>query len=584
MKVIYKIACLTFSAWSLLGCESAFDITPETQIAESPAIFENEAGLQTFSNGFYNSLDFNSIKDDKFSDNMEHIASPPTIRTALYTLPTALGSGGWSWTELRNLNYFITNVEQYTKDEELKNRYLGLAKFFRAWFYFKKVKTFGDVPLYTKVLGTNDEDLYKGRDERTVVMDHVLSDLNFAIEHLPAEKNKNRISKWTALALKSRISLFEGSWRKYHSAENLPDADKWLEECAAAAKELMDANVYNIYTTATPETDYAAMFQAAEANPDEVILARSASQIYFYYTPEFTSTSNGNYGATHSLISDYTTIEGDSYYTSRGGDIMEVEYFDEFQNRDLRLKQSVVYPGYVRIGTSSKSVNDFAQNRTGYQVTKRVGPPLEDQGNDSRDAILIRYAEVLLNYAEARAILGRLTQSDLDLTVNRLRERAGVMKKMTLPLLTDALQLNRYKRTTDPNVLEICRERRVELAFEGFRRDDLIRWNEGHLFRSEYQGIYIKGFNQLIDLDRDGKYDLYVVNSTDPLPTDRVSGVQYFKLSSVNGLSEGNSGRLTPYNITKKNFEDWEYLSPIPQEEITLNTNLTQNPGWDKIQ
>lgn len=567
----------------LNGCAKNFNILPETQVAESPDLFKTEAGLKVFSDGFYNNLDFNSIKDDKFSDNMEHIANPPAIRTGIYAVPTALGSGGWNWAELTNLNYFIENVEKYTPDPALKNKYLGLAKFFRAWFYFKKVKTFGDVPWYSKPLGTNDEQLYKKRDPRVLVIDSVLKDIDFAIRYLPETKSKNRISKWTALALKSRITLFEGSWRKYHKSDKLPGAEDLLNECVKASKELIDSKMYTLFTEGDVERDYARMFQATDAKTQEVILARSSSVVYFYYTPEFTSTSNGNNGATFSLVSDYPMRSGIAYYTYYAGNIDTKEYFDEFTDRDYRLKQSILSPGYIRLGTTTKSVNDFAENRTGYQVIKRVGPPIEDQGGDNRDAILIRFAEILLNYAEARAILSRLNQQDLDITINALRRRAGITNDLKFPLVTDAAQLNRYRRTTDQNVLEISRERRIELAFEGFRRDDLIRWNEGHLFRTPYDGIYINGFGQLIDLDRDGAHDLMVLKAADAVPKDKIPGVQYFKLSAVNGLSNATGGRIRPYNKILPEFQDWEYLNPIPKEELTLNKNLEQNPGWEQV-
>lgn len=579
-----NIGILFLTLWILSSCESQFDQFPETQVSESPTLFKNAASLKTFTDGFYNNLDHNSIKDDKFSDNMEHITTPPAMRSSNYTLPTALGSGGWSWSELRNLNYFIENVNAHTEDVELKQQNLAIAKFFRAWFYFKKVRTFGDVPWYSTALKTTDKaELYKPRDARALVMDSVMQDLDYAVTYLGEQTSKNQITKWTALALQSRIALFEGTYRLYHTEEKLPDAETLIKKSRDAAKQLIDSKKYGIYKTDDVETNYASMFQIAEAPTAEVILARSSTQNFIYYTPEFTSTSNGNYGATFSLISDYAMLSGNSYYKQNGGDIAKKSYFQEFQDRDYRLAQSVVHPGYIRIGTTEKAVNDFAENRTGYQVTKRVGPPIEDQGNDSRDVILIRFAEVLLNYAEAQAILGELTQGDLDATVNVLRERAGISQKLTLPLQTDQLQLERYKRTTDPAILEICRERRVELAFEGLRRDDLIRWNEGHLFRTEYHGIYIPAFNQLIDLDGDGSPDLYVLKSDQTAPTNRVPGVQYFKLSPINALSEGNSGRLVPYKNAKLPFQSWEYINPIPLEELTLNQNLSQNPGWENL-
>jgi len=567
----------------LFSCSEEFDLTPDTQIAESPSLFQNEAGLNTFVNGFYNYLDVGKILDDFNSDNMEHISTPPAIRSSNYVLPTALGSGGWNWSQLRNINYFIQNVNEHTEDINLKNKYLGYAKFFRALFYFDKVKSFGDVPWYSSPLSTTDDELlYKERDSRVVVMDSVLNDINFAVQHLEPVKSKNKITKWTALALKSRITLFEGTWRKYHEEANLPNADTFLKECIDASKELIDANVYSLYNTGNLETDYAEMFQLSSAPTDEIILARSSTQLFLYYTPNFTSTSNGNYGATFSLISDYPMINGESYYHHYNDEIYQMEYFDEFIDRDYRLKQSVVFPGYIRIGTDTEVVNDFAQNRTGYQVTKRVGPPIEDQGSDDRDVILIRYAEILLNYAEARAVLNEITQEDIDLTLNAIRARAGIDSKLELPFNTDALQIERYTRTKDPIVLEICRERRIELAFEGFRKDDLLRWKEGHLFRSEYEGIYIKGYNEYIDLNGDNNPDLYVLRPEDTEPSNKISGVQYFRLSSVNGLSEGDYGRLVPYDREKQSFKDWEYLNPIPLEELTLNENLKQNPGWER--
>jgi hypothetical protein len=303
----------------------------------------------------------------------------------------------------------------------------------------------------------------------------------------------------------------------------------------------------------------------------------------FYYTPLFTSTSNGNYGATYSVIASYLMDNGESFQERYPDAIQRdtMSYFDEFQNRDPRLSQTIVYPGYIRVGTSSKSVNDFAANRTGYQIIKRVGTPEEDQGSDSRDNIIIRYPEVLLNYAEAKAELGNLTQADIDMTLNLIRQRVG-LPALTMPIPNNPVLNEEYKNTSDPIIMEVRRERRVELAFEGFRKDDLIRWAEGHRFRAQYVGIYIQGMHKLIDLDKDGNPDLYVLGPDDEIPEDRISGVQYFKLSQNNGLTNGTSGRLGPYlNHSFLPFQNWEYLNPIPREELTINPNLSQNPGWE---
>lgn len=579
MKQILFISII--SLLLLSSCNDDFlELPPTTKLGESIEFFETKTALETYTNSFYNYFDRSEILHDFYSDNCEHIGSPPPIRRGVYTIPTALGSGGWSWTQLRNINYFLDMCSKSKLSSDDKNPYIALARFFRAKFYFEKVKTFGDVPWYSRPLNTNDDELYKARDTRTMVMDSLLADLDFAIDYLPVAKSKNKITKWTALALKSRICLYEGTWRKYHTEVSLTKVNDLLSDCVDASKQIMDAGVYTLYSTGNPNSDYFELFQPTNAYTEEVILARSAAEgNYFYYTPNFTSTSNGNYGATYSLVSSYLMKNGQAV----NPDLPDTTYyFDEFQNKDPRLAQSILYPGYIRVGTTTKAVTDFAENRTGYQIIKRVGPPIEDQGGDTRDAIMFRYAEVLLNYAEAKAELGSITQEDIDQSINLIRSRVA-LPPLTLPVAVDDVLDAMYLNTSDPIILEIRRERRNELAFEGFRRDDIKRWAEGHLFRSKQEGIYITGIHKFIDLDNDGNPDLYVLLSTETVPSNKVPGVQYFKLSDVNGLSNGTKGRIIPFNSTLPAFQNWEYLSPIPTEELTLNPKLEQNPGWDEL-
>lgn len=579
MKQILFISII--SLLLLSSCNDDFlELPPTTKLGESIEFFETKTALETYTNSFYNYFDRSEILNDFYSDNCEHIGSPPPIRRGVYTIPTALGSGGWSWTQLRNINYFLDMCSKSKLSSDDKNPYIALARFFRAKFYFEKVKTFGDVPWYSRPLNTNDDELYKARDTRTMVMDSLLADLDFAIDYLPVAKSKNKITKWTALALKSRICLYEGTWRKYHTEVSLTKVNDLLSDCVDASKQIMDAGVYTLYSTGNPNSDYFELFQPTNAYTEEVILARSAAEgNYFYYTPNFTSTSNGNYGATYSLVSSYLMKNGQAV----NPDLPDTTYyFDEFQNKDPRLAQSILYPGYIRVGTTTKAVTDFAENRTGYQIIKRVGPPIEDQGGDTRDAIMFRYAEVLLNYAEAKAELGSITQEDIDQSINLIRSRVA-LPPLTLPVAVDDVLDAMYLNTSDPIILEIRRERRNELAFEGFRRDDIKRWAEGHLFRSKQEGIYITGIHKFIDLDNDGNPDLYVLLPTETVPSNKVPGVQYFKLSDVNGLSNGTKGRIIPFNSTLPAFQNWEYLSPIPTEELTLNPKLEQNPGWDEL-
>lgn len=567
----------------LFSCNNDYlDLQPTTKLGDSPTFWQNESSLETFSNGFYNYIERDDFTKDFSSDNAEHKTNPPAMRRGDYVLPTALGSGGWNWSPLRNLNYFIGKVETANLEPVVKKQNIALAKFFRAWFYFKKVQQFGDVPWYSKPLSTNDEALiFKARDPRVLIMDSVMNDINYAIEHLSVTKSRNKITKWTSLALKSRIALYEGTYRKYHKDAGLPNSNIFLEEAASASKQLMDGGAYMLYSTGNVDKDYFNLFQPKDTYIQEVILARSTENQNFYYTPLFTSTSNGNYGATKSLIDNYLMKNGKTFQEQYPNEAARnaMVYFDEFKDRDPRLKQTLVAPGYIRVGTTQEALTDFAQNTTGYMVHKHVGPPIEDQGGGKRDVIMIRYAEILLNYAEAKAELGTLTQVDLDQTINVIRLRVGI-PPLNISNSIDPYLNNYYQNSSSAMILEIRRERRVELAFEGFRTDDLKRWNEGNLFRAKYEGIYIKGFNQYIDLNNDLKPDLYVIKNNETPPADRISGVQYYRLSDVAALSNGDHGRLILYNKTLPTFQNHEYLSPIPTEEITLNRDLIQNPGW----
>lgn len=567
----------------LFSCNNEFlDLQPSTKLGDTPEFWKNESSLKTFSNGFYNYIERDDITKDFISDNAEHKSNPPALRRSDYVIPTALGSGGWNWTQLRNINYFINKVSTADIESAVKRENIALARFFRAWFYYKKVQQFGDVPWYSEPLSTSDEELiFKARDSRELVMDSIMSDINYAIEYLPVAKTKNRISKWTSLALKSRIALYEGTYRKYHPEVALDDFAVFLTASVDASKQIMDAGVYGIYSTGDTEKDYFNFFQPKDSYGEEVILARSTENQNFYYTPLFTSTSNGNYGATRSLVDQYLMQDGKTFQERYPNEVERntMPYFDEFKDRDPRLKQTLVAPGYVRVGTSQEALTDFAQNATGYMIHKRVGPPIEDQGGGKRDVIMIRYAEVVLNYAEAKAELGTLTQVDLDQSVNLTRARVGI-PALSLSRGVDPYLKQYYQQVGDAMILEVRRERRVELAFEGFRHADLKRWNEGDLFRARYEGIYIKGFNQYIDLNQDGKPDLYVLKNSDTPPQDRITGVQYFRLSDVAALSKGEEGRLVPYAKTLPTFQTYEYLDPLPTEELTLNPELKQNPNW----
>lgn len=565
----------------LTACQDDFlDREPLAQISPN-AFFRSEQDLRLYLNSLYSMV--NSAQG-VYNEDVDNIVKTSLSNELTGRRVVPVSGGGWSWDELRKINYFLENYDKVL-DNGVTMKYAGEARFFRAWFYFDKVKRFGDVPWYSKTLGVSDEEsLKKPRDSRTLVMDSVLADIDYAVQNLGVNKSSELVTKWTALALKSRLCLFEGTFRKYHPEFNLPDADKFLREAAAASEQLMSEGPYRIYKS-TPDKAYLELFAAVNAIEEEVILARKYNadlQLYHnvnYYT---ITASYGKPGLEKSLVNSYLLQDG-SRFTDLP-DYNEIQFFEETQNRDPRLSQTIRTPGYTRIGSTVKRVPEFGATVTGYQLIKFVTSEAEDSYTRSvNDIPIFRYAEVLLNYAEAKAELGELTQADLDQSINWLRDRVA-MPPLDLAAANanpDPFLMQQYAQVNGINlggILEIRRERRIELVMESFRWDDLMRWKEGHLLTKQFKGMYFPGLGEY-DLDHDGTIDVVIYEETRP----GEKGPQYLKLGSEIELENGKDGGLIVVNknIPKTFDESRDYLYPLPIQEMLLNDQLTQNPGWE---
>ena len=263
-------------------------------------------------------------------------------------------------------------------------------------------------------------------------------------------------------------------------------------------------------------------------------------------------------------------------------DYDNIEFYSEMKNRDYRLSQTIRTEGYYRQdGTIAPP--DFAVTLTGYHIKKwSLDDSFHDgQGQCTNSIPIIRYAEVLLNYAEAKAELGTFTSADWDLTIKPIRVRAGVAG--TEPASADSYMQNTFfPGISNKYLLEIRRERGIELCFEGQRYQDLMRWKCGRLLASDvmpWKGIYIPAKNINYDLNGDSKPDVCIV---DKKPTTTVSGVKYVVLGANIKLSEGTKGHLIWAWGVNRNWDDKKYLRPIPQTAVTLNPNLLpQNQGWE---
>lgn len=576
----------------LSACD-VLDTKPLSQISPA-AYFKTETDLQLFSNSFYNNLLDKSPYDMQSDLYIGQNLSDEMLGGNKRVVPNS--GGGWTWTDLRKMNTLLVYVNQ-CDDENAVIKYTALTRFFRAYFYFDKIKRFGDVPWYDVELGSADETLYNPRDSRELVMTKMIEDIDYAIEYLPSAVSAYRVNRWAALALKARFCLYEGTFRKYHQLVlEGNDYAYYLAQSAEAAKELIDDGPYRLYSTGNPNKDYLTLFAQENASVDEYILAIKfdyALGIYHNATAHTVVATQGKPGLTRKMVNTYLKTDGTAFTDQAGWQTKG--FIEEVGGRDPRLAQSIRTPGYTRIGKTEVLPPDLGMTVTGYQPIKFVQDPTASGGNVDRndrstcDLPVFRYAEVLLNYAEAKAEMGTLTQDDLNISVNLIRSRVSMpdlnmQAANTNPDWYLSSPEYGYTNVAGSNkgvILEIRRERAIELMQEGFRFNDLVRWKAGYCIDQELYGMY---FSQpgAYDLTGDSQTDviLYERGTTKP---SAPNGVQVLLIGEDIILSEGNHGYIYYHqNIARTKFsEERDYLYPIPINERSLNRNLTQNPGWN---
>lgn len=581
-----KLVSLFVGSILTVSCNDSFlDRYPIAEISPENS-FKTADDLRLYTNGFYEQLPSirNIIDADLKTDNVLYSSIPEEQRSHERILPSETGSGGWDWEDLREINLFFDNYQRCT-DEAGRDKYEGVARFFRAWFYFDKVKRFGDVPWYETVIQTGDIDLlYKARDSREFVVSKIIQDLEIAVDKLGDERASDQVTRWTALALLSRVCLYEGTFRKYHTELGIQGSDTLLQKAYEAAGRVMDESGYTLYSTGNPDTDYRDLF-ASTLKEDEVILGRRYSltlnqmhNVNYYLT----SRTQRDIGLTKDLVDSYLQLNG-MPFTSKTG-YATMEFYDEMQSRDRRLAQTIRSLGYQRIGGTATLLPDFAATMTGYQLCKFLSDETQDgDGASYQDVAFIRYAEVLLNYAEAKAELGIITQDDIDRTIRLIRSRVSMpnLDMTSANQSPDAVLAALYPNVSGSCqgiILEIRRERRIELVMEGFRWDDLVRWKAGKLLEPHFIGMYFPSLGEF-DLDGDSAPDLMLYTGTAPSTT----AAQSVEIGGVLQLTDGDHGNLIGFKDNTKQFdESRDYLYPLPTGDLLLNENLVQNPNWDK--
>ena len=577
----FRYMILAVMLLALTACEDFLTRRPKDELSPD-TYFKTETECQLYTNNFYTIL---PAATDFYMEDDDYII-PNSLSTKVIgnrVVPTT--SGTWNWNMLRQINFFLSRSHQ-CEDDAVRERYEALAKFFRAYFYFEKVKRYGDVAWVDEPIDANDKTLYRGRDPRAMVMEHVLEDIDFAIENLPSGKDVFRVTKWTALALKSRIFLFEGTFRKYHGLQGWEDC---LKESAEASLKFINESGYGIYKSGT--TPYQSLFTLADSDRSEVILTRAYKQsisLVHDVNGAFTSTTSSRNGLAKDVVDMYLMSDGSRFTDKPRYDAMD--FYDETQNRDPRLAQTIRTPGYTRMGDTELLAPNMAAVTTGYQPIKYVcGKKYDSYQTSENDMPVFRTAEVYLNYAEAKAELDQLTQGDLDISVNKIRARVSMpainMDQANAdpdPYLLDETTgyPNVTKSANTGVILEIRRERTVELILEGFRYWDIMRWKEGKRFERPFYGMRLDGVGEY-DLDKNGTVDFVVYEGDAPATAQ---GVVYKSLSELN-LSSGTEGNIVLHSDIKRSFdESKDYLYPIPTEDIVLTQGVVkQNPGWDAM-
>lgn len=577
----------------LLFLVSACDLE-ESPVATTSKdeVFGTETGLRLYANSFYNYLPSgNGIVTEDYMTDINARKDRPIFLTEGAFGPTS-STAGWDWGSLRNINYFLENNNNQNVDVSVRRHYSGMARFWRAWFYFDKVVRFGDVPWINIPLDVSDQQLYGGRDPRELVMDSVLADLNYAIANITsADNSRTRVTRNVALALKSRICLIEASYRKYHPELELAGtANAWFAEAANAAKVLMDEGNFSIYEGLGEDRSYRQLFISQSPVASEIIFGRSFDINYTLNHGANWHYHSSTYGVqlspVRTFINTYLMLDGTPFTELE--DYETMVFSEEVKNRDKRLKQSIMLGDYKRIsaGREIPSPPNFGYTLTGYHPIKWCLDDVYYDGDTRNDNFIsiFRYAEVLLNYAEAKAELGTLTDTDWAQTIGAIRARAGINGGLnSLPAIVDPyMQQEFFPDISDPVILEVRRERSIELYLEVSRFTDIRRWRRGELMEMEYNGIYVPEVNQLMDLNEDGIPDVYFFYGDPPPVSDRIPGVQYMDVNPGGNrwLSNDTFGEIKWLDSQPRKWEDKMYLYPVPETHRIVNPNLGQNPGW----
>ena len=570
MKRIINILSIAAAALFASAC---MDLSPKAQLSDAQ-VWSSPANYSLFANQFYGwTRDFQgsdymcSWTDGVHSDTRSDLVATPNLNVysaGSNSIPSTDGNYGTLYKRIYYTNLLLKNAAEFEPKADIAIP-MGEAYFFRAYFYFELVQIFGDVIYTDTPLDMDSEKLYGKRNDRLEVIRHCVDDLKKAAELLPEMPTEDgRVAKGAANAFLSRVALYEGSWQKFHNG-NASAANELFATAAAAAKAVIDSKAYSLfYSDALGGKDsyrYMFILENTDCNPAKLTKADNKEYIFSHRHDEATKKigTNITHGAQNSGV--YVTRKlADMYRCQDGLPIAKSPKFQgytgqntEFADRDNRMNATLLRHGQKYWNNDGKwrttwtaadeedALTCDRRSQSGYINNKWATERKVDDTNEGYDYPVIRYAEVLLNYAEAVYEQGEsISDADLDLSLNLVRQRSNPdMVKLSNSLVSaNGLSMRE----------EIRAERTVELALEGFRVDDLKRWKTAETeMPQNLRGIPMTGWfatnwtNQTRPLDADGCIILY-------------------------------DGRV---------WAEKNYLYPIPSDELQLNPELGQNKGWN---
>lgn len=604
MKPILAVAVVLTG----VSCEKFLTADPIDKV-DAGKFFSNETELELYANGMMNNYTPDALEVGIEGDRYCDFVCTKTSQD--YNRPGVWGSnkqGGWdisSWRNIRRANIMLDRMvnSKGRISESLYNHYEGVGRFWRAYFHYAKMQTFGDVPWVDHALDIAESEILNApRTDREELFHYMLEDMNFACKEMLTKGYERVINRNIALAFKARACLYEGTFRKYHKvnpsteqpwSNKYETAEDILKECVSACEELMQAGFS--LTTGSPEDTANGCFAKIWRNPD-LTTSKEAIWIREYSTElavmhELTWRFNsGTYdqqpAPTKTYINMFLKLDGTPIETDK------VSLTKEFEGRDYRLINTVNHEGWTYTTNGgvvvNKPANMSSYTYTGYNFIKWSMEREENfsKGRNENDIPIFRYAEVLLNYAEAKVELGNgtISQDDWNKTIGALRERAGVQN--VYPTVADPWLANYYSCSPialTPAQLEIRRERVCEMGLEHLRLEDLYRWHCGNLVvdrdsnNTGWKGIWVT--------EDEAQNGLVFNGYTYTFPTDGntpATGMGFAisnKTSDQNySFSETTHGYII-YNY-KLEWNDRMYVHPIPDSAVTLNENLGQNPHW----